>query len=248
MKRILFEIAFNGENYHGWQIQDNAITIQECIEKSINKIIKSESIINIIGCGRTDKGVHAEKFYFHVDLPKNIDLDDFRYKINQFLPADIVIKNYKRTNKNFHARFDAVSRTYEYRITQKKEPFQNGLYYFFKHDLDIQLMNECCKELVKYKDFTSFSKVHTDVKNFNCTIYEAFWMQNGHQIIFTIKSNRFLRNMVRAIVGTMILVGQQKISIKDFCEIIELRNRSMAGPSVKAKGLFLVNVDYSNEK
>ena len=109
-----------------------------------------------------------------------------------------------------------LSRTYEYRITQKKEPFQNGLYNFIKHDLDIQLMNECCKELVKYKDFTSFSKVHTDVKNFNCTIYEAFWMQNGHQIIFTIKSNRFLRNMVRAIVGTMILVGQQKFQLKIF--------------------------------
>ena len=163
MKRVLFEIAFNGENYHGWQIQDNATSIQEHITKSINIIIKSENVINIIGCGRTDKGVHAEKFYFHV---------------------------------------------------------------------------------IQYKDFTSFSKVHTNVKNFNCNIIEAFWRQNGHQIIFTITSNRFLRNMVRAIVGTMLLVGQKKISLQDFCQIIELKDRSLAGPSVKAKGLFLVNVDY----
>ena len=244
MKRVLFEIAFNGENYHGWQIQDNATSIQEHITKSINIIIKSENVINIIGCGRTDKGVHAEKFYFHLDLPVNIDLNRLSYKINQILPSDILILNYKNVNEDFHARYDAVSRTYEYRITQKKEPFQNGLFNFIKHELDIQLLNESCKKLIQYKDFTSFSKVHTNVKNFNCNIIEAYWRQNGQQNIYTITSNRFLRNMVRAIVGTMLLVGQKKISLQDFCQIIELKDRSLAGPSVKAKGLFLVNVDY----
>ena len=244
MKRVLFEIAFNGKNYHGWQIQENAITIQEIIQEKLSVLIRPFNDINLVGCGRTDKGVHAEQFFFHVDFPDDIDYDNFLYKFNQVLPSDILVKSHQIVDSDFHARFSAISRTYEYRLTQKKEPFLNSLFSYIGYDLDIELMNNCCEKLISYKDFTSFSKVHTDVNNFICNVTEAFWRQEKHQLIFTIKSNRFLRNMVRAIVGTMLLVGRKKISIQDFCHIIESENRSAAGPSVKAKGLFLVNVAY----
>ena len=244
MKRVLFEIAFNGENYHGWQIQENAITVQEIIQEKLSILIRPFNDINLVGCGRTDKGVHAEQFFFHVDFPDDIDYDNFLYKFNQVLPSDILVKSHQIVDSDFHARFSAISRTYEYRLTQKKEPFLNSLFSYIRYDLDIGLMNNCCEKLISYKDFTSFSKVHTDVNNFICNVTEAFWRQEKHQLIFTIKSNRFLRNMVRAIVGTMLLVGRKKISIQDFCHIIESENRSAAGPSVKAKGLFLVNVAY----
>ena len=244
MKRVLFEIAFNGENYHGWQIQENAITVQEIIQEKLSILIRPFNDINLVGCGRTDKGVHAEQFFFHVDFPYDIDYDNFLYKFNQILPSDILVKSHQIVDSDFHARFSAINRTYEYRLTQKKEPFQNSLFSYIKYDLDIGLMNNCCEKLISYKDFTSFSKVHTDVNNFICNVTEAFWRQEKHHLIFTIKSNRFLRNMVRAIVGTMLLVGRKKISVQDFCQIIESENRSAAGPSVKAKGLFLVNVVY----
>ena len=244
MKRLLFEIAFNGKNYHGWQIQENAITIQEIIQEKLSVLIRPFNDINLVGCGRTDKGVHAEQFFFHVDFPDDIDYDNFLYRFNQVLPSDILVKSHQIVDSDFHARFSAISRTYEYRLTQKKEPFLNSLFSYIRYDLDIGLMNNCCEKLISYKDFTSFSKVHTDVNNFICNVTEAFWRQEKHHLIFTIKSNRFLRNMVRAIVGTMLLVGRKKISVQDFCHIIESENRSAAGPSVKAKGLFLVNVVY----
>lgn len=244
----MFQIAFNGSNYHGWQIQNNAVTVQDTIETSFNLLLNLNEKINIVGCGRTDKGVHASQFFFHVDLPETIKLDSFSNKINQILPNDILIINSQYISDNFHARFSAVSRTYEYKITQQKEPFQNDFFTFVKNDLDIELMNKSCEKLMSYKDFTSFSKVHTDVNNFNCNVTKAFWTHKNHQIIFKITANRFLRNMVRAVVGTMLLVGQKKLSILDFCKIIETKDRSLAGPSVKAKGLFLVNVDYKNEE
>ena len=159
--------------------------------------------------------------FFHVDFPDDIDYDNFLYKFNQVLPSDILVKSHQIVDSDFHARFSAISRTYEYRLTQKKEPFLNSLFSYIRYDLDIGLMNNCCEKLISYKDFTSFSKVHTDVNNFICNVTEAIWRQEKHQIIFTIKSNRFLRNMVRAIVGTMLLVGRKKISVQDFCHIIE---------------------------
>ena len=177
LKRVLFQIAFNGSNYHGWQIQNNAVTVQDTIEKSFNVLLNLNEKINIVGCGRTDKGVHASQFFFHVDLPETIKLDSFSYKVNQILPNDILIINSQYTSDNFHARFSAVSRTYEYKITQLKEPFQNDFFTFVKNDLDIELMNKSCEKLISYKDFTSFSKVHTDVNNFNCNVTKAFWIQ-----------------------------------------------------------------------
>ena len=244
MERILFEIAYNGANYHGWQKQDNASTIQETIEKNLSVLLKSN--INIVGCGRTDTGVHAEQYFFHVDISKEQDFDSLLNRLNLMLPSDILIKNYEIKNPYFHARFNAVSRTYEYRISQKKEPFLNTMFNHISHNIDIDLMNESCNKLIGFNDFKSFSKVHTEVNNFNCHIYQAFWKQKNHKIIFTIKANRFLRNMVRTIVGTMLLVGRNKISLEDFCDIIASKSRSSAGPSVKAKGLFLTKVDYNS--
>ena len=246
MERILFEIAYNGTKYHGWQKQDNASTIQEIIEKNLSVLLKSKNNINIIGCGRTDTGVHAEQYFFHVDISKDQDFDSLLNRLNLMLPPEILIKSYEIKNPDFHARFSAISRTYEYRISQKKEPFLNSMFNHVSHNVDIDLMNESCNKLIGFNDFTSFSKVHTEVNNFNCHVYEAFWTKKNHQIIFTIKANRFLRNMVRAIVGTMLLVGKNKISVQDFCDIIASKSRSSAGPSVKAKGLFLTKVDYNN--
>ena len=248
MKRVLFEIAFNGKNYHGWQIQENALTVQEIIEEKLSILIRPFNKVNIVGCGRTDKGVHAEQFFFHLDISSDINYDNFLYKLNQILPSDILVKSYQIVDSDFHARFSAINRTYEYRLTQKKEPFQNTLFSYISYDLDIGLMNNCCDQLISCKDFTSFSKVHTDVNNFICNVTDAFWSQKKHQLTFTIKSNRFLRNMVRAIVGTMLLVGRKKISVQDFSHIIESKNRSAAGPSAKAKGLFLVNVAYQTNE
>jgi tRNA pseudouridine38-40 synthase len=244
VKRYLIEISFNGTNYHGWQIQNNAITIQEKIQDALNSIVKELSNCSIVGCGRTDTGVHAEQFFFHVDLPEINDDEKFVYHLNQILPNDIYVKKCIHVSDDFHARFSAISRTYEYKIHQQKNPFNQSLSTYVGYSLDVDLMNQCSQLLLKYKDFTSFSKVHTDVNNFNCDISEAKWDQKEAQLVFTVTANRFLRNMVRAIVGTMILVGKRKMDSKKFCSIIEAKNRSMAGPSVLAKGLFLKNIEY----
>lgn len=246
MKRYLFEIVFNGENYHGWQVQDNAITVQELIQQSIQTLNSGLKTINIVGCGRTDKGVHAEQFFFHVDLPEISNYDYYVFKLNQILPHDIAVESCVVVNDDFHARFSAISRTYQYRITQHKNPFSEGFNAFISYDLDVEIMNQCANKLLNYKDFTSFSKVHTDVNNFNCDIISAKWIIINKQLIFSIKANRFLRNMVRAIVGTMLLAGRHKIDVDGFCEIIDAKNRSSAGASVLAKGLFLTKVEYPN--
>ena len=244
MKRYLFEIVFNGKNYHGWQIQQNAITVQQLIDQNIKTIIPNLQEINIVGCGRTDKGVHAEQFFFHVDLPELSEINNFKFKLNQILPSDISIENCLVVNNDFHARFSAVSRTYEYRIIQHKSPFLEGYSSLITQDLDVELMNACASMLKNYQDFTSFSKVQTAVNNFNCHIVSAKWFKMDKQLIFSIKANRFLRNMVRAIVGTMLMVGKKNIDINDFSNIIEAKNRSEAGPSAPAKGLFLTKVEY----
>ncbi len=244
MKRYLFQISFDGTQYHGWQIQNNAITIQEVIQKCLLTLNEGLSKINIVGCGRTDSGVHAEEFFFHVDLPKINNLSIFKFQLNQMLPFDIAINNCWMVGEDFHARFGAISRTYQYRIIQSKDPFLQSMNTFISHDLDVDVMNCCAEKLTDFKDFTSFSKVHTDVNNFNCEIYGSSWLKKDKQLIFTIKANRFLRNMVRAIVGTMLIAGKKKIDLNRFCEIINEKNRSSAGPSVSAKGLFLTNVEY----
>ncbi len=244
--RYFIKLAYNGKNYHGWQMQDNAITIQSVINDALSKLLEEE--INVTGCGRTDTGVHAKEFYAHFDINKILnknDWDNIVFKLNNFLDDSIVIFNIIPVKPDSHARFDAISRTYQYFITRQKDPFDNDFSYYVYGDINIDLMNEGAKILYEYEDFTSFSKLHSDVKTNNCKILKTKWVEREDKLIFTITADRFLRNMVRAIVGTLLDVGKKKISLKDFRKIIESKNRSDAGYSVPAKGLFLTKIKYS---
>lgn len=240
--RYFIKFAYNGKNYFGYQIQPNAVSVQETLEKALSLILKQP--IEIVGAGRTDSGVHAKEMYAHFDYESELDVPVLIKKLNSFLPQDIVIYNFIPVHDEAHARFDATQRTYEYYLHTFKDPFINeGSWYFFRQ-LDIDKMNAACQILFEYIDFECFSKVNTDVHTFNCKIYKAHWQQKGNQMIFTISADRFLRNMVRAIVGTMVDVGLGKISLDDFRNIIESKNRSKAGFSVPAHGLYLVKVEY----
>ncbi len=242
--RYFIQLSYKGTNYHGWQIQPNAISVQEVLTNSFSTILRED--IEITGAGRTDTGVHSSYFVAHFETNNSDLLSDkkFLFKINSILPRDIAVHNIKLVKQDAHARFDASSRTYHYFIHTKKDPFLLESSYYFPKDLNIELMNKACDLLYNYTDFTSFSKLHTDVKTNNCKITEAFWSQEEHKIKFTISADRFLRNMVRAIVGTTLEVGREKLSLDDFIQIIESKNRSEAGVSVPAQGLFLTNITY----
>ena len=240
--RYFAELSYKGTNYHGWQIQPNAKTVQETIENNLYKLLRTK--INIIGCGRTDTGVHSSFFVMHFDYEKTIDEKQLTYKLNKVLPHDIAIHKIYEVNQDAHARFDAISRTYQYFIQTEKNPFNKEFSYYYTQALDLDLMNEAANKLFNYTDFTSFSKLHTDVFTNNCKIMNVKWEKTNNQLIFTIKADRFLRNMVRAIVGTLIEVGKKKISIKEFCEIIESKNRCKAGTSVPGEALFLSHIEY----
>lgn len=201
--------------------------------------------IDIMGAGRTDTGVHARQMYAHFDYEDEIDSKQLIYKLNSFLPKDIVVFDVFQVSDEAHARFDATKRTYEYHIHTMKDAFENDGSFQFHLPLDIAKMNEACAILLKHTDFECFSKVHTDVNTFNCKIFEAHWKQNKTKIVFTISADRFLRNMVRAIVGTMINIGTDKISLSDLERIIDSKDRSQAGFSVPAHGLYLTKVEYN---
>ena len=240
--RYFIELAYKGTNYHGWQYQPGADSIQETLNKSLSLLLKTD--IDIVGAGRTDTGVHAKQMYAHFDYENEIDTPQLIHKLNSFLPKDIVVYNIQKVADESHARFDALKRTYEYHIHTTKDVFENEGSYQFMLPLDIDKMNEACQLLFKYNDFECFSKVNTDVKTFNCVIFEAYWTRSGNKLVFTISADRFLRNMVRAIVGTMINIGTGKISLADFEKIIESKNRSQAGFSVPAHGLYLTKIEY----
>jgi tRNA pseudouridine38-40 synthase len=240
--RYFIKFSYNGTNYHGWQMQPNAISVQEVLNKALSTILNSE--IDSMGAGRTDTGVHAQEMLAHFDFDKIIDVENSIHKLNSFLPKDIVVFNIQRVHDEAHARFDAKKRTYEYHINTFKNAFSNEQSWYYHQILDLNLMNQACEILLKHTDFQAFSKVHTEVNTFDCKIYEAFWVQQNNQIIFTISADRFLRNMVRAIVGTLVYVGLKKITIKDFNQIILSKNRSNAGFSVPAHGLFLTKIEY----
>ena len=240
--RYFIELSYKGTNYHGWQIQPDASSVQEEITKALATILQEK--ILLIGAGRTDAGVHASQMFAHVDTVKKLT-DDYVHKLNAILPNDIVIKSIKEVSDETHARFDAVSRTYEYRILLGRDPFLlETTWQLHQKNLQIEKMNEAANLLFKYEDFESFSKVKTDVNTFNCTIMKAVWTLEDKHLIFHIKANRFLRNMVRAIVGTLLEVGLGKKTVEDFRKIIESKKRSEAGLSVPAKGLFLTEVCY----
>lgn len=240
--RYFVEFSYNGKNYFGFQVQPREITVQEVVEKALSTILREE--IKITGAGRTDSGVHAKMMFAHFDTAQNFG-ENLVDRLNSFLPSDIAVKRIFQVKEDFHARFDATFRTYEYYISLEKNPFaQDSSWQIWKRNLDINRMNEACKILFDFEDFTSFSKVHTETRTNNCKIYKAFWEQRGMELKFTISADRFLRNMVRAIVGTMVEIGNGKIEPSDLRKIIEDKNRNSAGTSAPAQGLFLVEVGY----
>ena len=247
MLRYFIEISYDGTQYHGWQIQSNAITIQEIITDRIRTYL-SDDQIDIVGCGRTDTGVHAKQFFLHFDCNDSFEFDKAIYNLNNMLPNDIVIHKLFRVENDLHARFSAVKRTYKYYLHRLKDPFKEKYSLYYNKELDVERMNQACKILLKHNDFTSFSKVHTDVKTNICNLSEAKWITLNNELIFTISADRFLRNMVRSIVGTMIEIGLKKLEVKEINSIIETKDRAAAGVSVSAHGLFLEEVKYDNSK
>ena len=240
--RYFIKLAYNGTNYHGWQYQPNASSVQETMNKAVSTILNTE--INLMGAGRTDTGVHAKEMYAHFDFKKSFEIESVIHKLNSFLPKDITVYDIIPVPDAAHTRFDAVKRTYEYHINTFKDPFLQEQSWYFHQHLDIDLMNEAAKLLFKHTDFQCFSKVNTDVNTFDCTVFEAHWSKENEKLIFTISANRFLRNMVRAIVGTLINIGLHKITLTDFDAIIKSKNRDKAGFSVPAHGLYLTKIEY----
>ena len=241
-QRYFLWIAYNGSGYHGWQIQPNGLTVQEEIEDALT-ILFGEPI-EIVGAGRTDTGVHARQMVAHVDLSSVDNIQLLIKQLNGILSPAIAIHQIQPVYQDAHARFDAISRTYEYWIVTHKNPFFAQTTAAIYAPLDFNAMNRAASILLEYKDFTSFSKLHSDVKTNDCDIQEAYWEQRDERWVFTITANRFLRNMVRAIVGTLIQVGRGKLTENDFRNIIESKDRSKAGASVNPNGLYLVQVRY----
>lgn len=243
--RYALELAYRGTNYHGWQIQPNASSVQEEIEKRLSQLMGNMHV-SVVGCGRTDTGVHASYYVLHFDSDKTMDLNQLVYKLNKMLPDDISIFSAQEVTADFHARFSAISRTYHYFIHQKKDPFSlDSLHVVSK--LDFDSMNRAAKYLLGKQDFTSFSKLHTDVKTNICTVSDAKWNQLTEDTwCFEIKADRFLRNMVRAVVGTLLEVGYGNLQESDLLAIIESKDRGKAKLSVPAQGLFLVDIQYPN--
>lgn len=247
MNRYFLRLSYKGTLYHGWQVQANAKSVQSVVNDSLSQMLRKE--IQTLGCGRTDTGVHALDFFAHFDsdaLPGSYDRD-FVYHLNCVLPEDIAVKEIIPVREGAHARFDALSRTYQYHITHAKNPFLRNRAMFVRKNLDLDLMRQGSELLMTYSDFGCFSKNLTQVKTNICKITEATWEESGDDLVFTIKADRFLRNMVRAIVGTLLDLGKGKITLADLSRIIENKNRSEAGASVEAGGLYLVRIDYPAE-
>jgi tRNA pseudouridine38-40 synthase len=240
--RYFFEIAYNGENYNGWQSQHNAVGVQTIVEDALSKLLRET--VKIVGSGRTDTGVHCEQQFFHADIRTRFETDDLLLKLNSFLPKDIVIATIRKVKAAASARYDAVERTYRYQITRKKNPFMNGLAWHFFKPVDVDAMNKAAAVLIGEHDFECFSKVKTDVNHFLCDLKKASWKEEGDMLIFTITANRFLRGMVRAIVGTLLDIGTGKNSVKDLQRILQSRDRKKAGANVPAFGLYLTKVKY----
>lgn len=242
--RYFIDISYDGSNYHGWQIQPNADTVQHQINLAFSTILNQE--INVLGAGRTDTGVHAKKMIAHFDTNQTIDFEKFKYRINGFLKNDISINDIYKVKEDAHARFSAISRTYEYCVSRTKNPFSVNSYFLTKN-LDVESMKKACKFLYGNHDYTSFAKLHSENYTNNCEVFIANWKEDENLLIFTIKANRFLRNMVRAIVGTLIEIGEGKISFSDIETILMSKDRAKAGYSVPANGLSLVDVEYPKD-
>lgn len=240
--RYFIAFSYFGKSYHGWQKQPNAMTVQQVMEETLSTLLRES--VELMGAGRTDAGVHAKQMYAHFEAEGIEDCQDLCYRLNAFLPEDIAISGIFEVPKEAHARFDAVERTYEYWIVQEKNPFYMESAYYVKHELDLDKMNEAASLLLKFTEFECFSKSNTDVKTFLCKLKRAEWTIQGDVLVFTITADRFLRNMVRAIVGTLLEVGLGKSTLENIEEIINSKDRSRAGVSVPAKGLYLTQVNY----
>ena len=247
MGRYFIHLAYHGGSYNGWQTQPGLPTVQETLERALSTLLREK--IAVVGCGRTDTGVHASDFYAHFDssvLSEQclVFSRDLVFKLNSFLPADIAIYDILPVADNAHARFDAIARTYQYHVSDRRLPFRQGQYCRIYYRPDVELMNEAARVLMEYEDFTSFAKLHTQVKTNICHLTKAEWTEEPDGWVFTIRSNRFLRNMVRSVTGTLLDVGRGKLSIEGLREIIEKKDRCAAGTSMPACGLFLTKVEY----
>jgi tRNA pseudouridine38-40 synthase len=245
MKRYFLFFQYKGSNYHGWQIQPNARSVQEEMQKAMGILFKKD--IELVGAGRTDTGVHARLMVAHFDYDEDLDKVELVYRLNSILSKDIAVLKVHKVKEAFHARFDAISRTYQYTVSLQKDPFSEDQAHRLFKTPDFELMNKACFFLLGEKDFSCFSKAHTQTFTNNCHIYSAGWFQKGDLWVFEIKANRFLRNMVRAIVGTMLEIGEGRRSVDSINELIAGKNRSEAGFSVPAKGLFLTQIEYPEE-
>lgn len=241
--RYFLEITYKGTNYHGWQLQPNADTVQKHVNKAVSTIVRFT--VNVVGAGRTDAGVHASQIFAHFDIEKELDVKQFLYKVNSLLPDDVVICNCIKVQDDAHARFTAISRSYEYCIYLGRNPFEiDTTWQLINKKLDISKMNAAADILKTYRNFKCFSRTKTEVYTYNCDVSKAVWVLEGKRLTFHITADRFLRNMVRAIVGTLLDVGIGKVSLEAFKQIIESENRCNAGTSAPAQGLFLTEVAY----
>ncbi|ALI98910.1 tRNA pseudouridine(38-40) synthase TruA [Rufibacter tibetensis] len=241
--RYFLEVAYDGTRFHGWQLQPNALTVQEVLDDCLCKVFRLPQV-ETVGSGRTDTGVHATQQWVHVDLPQAVQPEEIQHKLNRILPADISVGQVLPVGSEAHTRFDAISRTYEYRITLQKNPFLVRHAYYLSRKPDVANMNEAAQTLLQLEDFTTFSKVKGDTKHYRCTITQAQWREEGEQLVFTIKANRFLRGMVRLVVGTLLDVGKGKLTVAQFRDLIERQDRRLASGAAPAQGLFLYRVEY----
>ena len=241
--RYFITLSFDGTAYHGWQIQPHSVSVQEELQKALSTLLRMP--VEVVGAGRTDTGVHARKMVSHFDINTELDCQQLVYKLNKLLPRDIAVQHVEQVSDDMHARFSAKSRTYHYYVHLGKNPFLRSYSWQLYGNPDFELMNRAAAVLMEYTDFTSFSKVNTDTKTNDCTITEAHWDRVGEgQWRFTITANRFLRNMVRAIVGTLMEVGRGRMTIEQLRQVIEAKDRCRAGDSVPGNALFLVDVKY----
>lgn len=242
MNRYFITLDYYGGNYSGWQIQPNAPSVQQCMQEALSTILRQA--VEVMGCGRTDAGVHAKNFVAHADFTTDMDLDLLKYKLNAYLDWSICIQHIAPVSSNLHARFDATSRSYQYMVSTHKTVFDKDRCWIFHHPLDIDKMNAACELLMQHEDFECFSKVKTEVNHFRCKIYACRWQNKGDMFIFEIRANRFLRNMVRAIVGTMVQIGRRQLSLDQLSQVLASKDRSKAGVSAPAQGLFFTGVSY----
>ncbi len=246
MARFFIALSYNGKEYVGWQIQPNGMSVQQKLQETLSIILRTD--LTVVGAGRTDAGVHANKMIAHFDWNGEPFLcEDLVFKLNRFLPKDITILSINEVKPTAHARFSAISRTYKYYVTIDKDPFLHELTYRVNFIPEIEKMNALCSLLIKTEDFTSFSKLHSDVKTNICKVESAGWERKGNIFVFKIKADRFLRNMVRAIVGTLLEAGRGRLDERGFRRIVETKNRQVAGDSVPGHALFLEDVQYPED-